>query len=258
MSILPNLEFHRAAIGLVPGAGSETRDSAIYIEVPGMLPLRSCTCSVSKRRTCEHLEQLSKSLTEYQKSFDRKPWTVWFTDSVWYRFAHLVFDGEPQSCSEVRVNQIGTGRDSVVRISSSSDEELARYLDPSSARIRFLERTGKVPTDDVFVDRAGLIERLTLFQMRPEERKLIDYGMHPPTIYFPLPNVAPETMLIEPTETESREQIEVFVEAMIQIAKEAGDDPDLLHNAPHHTPVRRLDEATAARKPVLRWRPDSE
>ncbi|MCZ6635664.1 MAG: aminomethyl-transferring glycine dehydrogenase subunit GcvPB [bacterium] len=89
-------------------------------------------------------------------------------------------------------------------------------------------------------------------------KRLIDYGMHPPTIYFPLPNVAPETMLIEPTETESREQIEVFVEAMIQIAREAGDDPDLLHNAPHNTPVRRLDEATAARKPVLRWRPDSE
>ena len=65
-------------------------------------------------------------------------------------------------------------------------------------------------------------------------------------------------MLIEPTETESREQIEVFVEAMIQIAKEAGEDPDLLHSAPHHTPVRRLDEAAAARKPVLRWRPDSE
>jgi len=85
-------------------------------------------------------------------------------------------------------------------------------------------------------------------------KRLIDYGHHPPTIYFPLPNVAPEAMLIEPTETESLAQLDVFVAAMVQIAKEAEENPDLLHEAPHHTPVRRLDEATAARKPVLRWK----
>ena len=87
-------------------------------------------------------------------------------------------------------------------------------------------------------------------------KRLIDYGFHPPTIYFPLPKVCPEALLIEPTETESLEQLDAFIEAMAQIAKEAGEDPDLLKSAPHDTPVRRLDEATAARKPVLRWRPD--
>ena len=87
-------------------------------------------------------------------------------------------------------------------------------------------------------------------------KRLIDYGHHPPTIYFPLPNVAPEAMLIEPTETESVEQVDDFVEAMIRIAAEAAEDADLLHEAPHDTPVRRLDEATAARKPVLRWKPE--
>ena len=86
-------------------------------------------------------------------------------------------------------------------------------------------------------------------------KRLIDYGHHPPTIYFPLPNVAPEAMLIEPTETESLEQLDEFVAAMIKISKEAEQDPDVLHDAPHDTPVRRLDEATAARKPVLRWKP---
>ena len=86
-------------------------------------------------------------------------------------------------------------------------------------------------------------------------KRLIDYGFHPPTIYFPLPKVCPEALLIEPTETESLEQLDAFIEAMAQIAKEAGEDPDLLKSAPHDTPVRRLDEATAARKPVLRWRP---
>jgi glycine dehydrogenase subunit 2 len=83
-------------------------------------------------------------------------------------------------------------------------------------------------------------------------KRLIDYGHHPPTIYFPLPRVAPEAMLIEPTETESLEQLDEFIDAMIRIAREAKEDADLLHNAPHHTTVRRLDEATAARKPVLR------
>ena len=85
-------------------------------------------------------------------------------------------------------------------------------------------------------------------------KRLIDYGHHPPTVYFPLPSVAPEAMLIEPTETESLEQLEAFVEAMIRISKEASEHPELLKEAPHKTPVRRLDEATAARKPVLRWR----
>ena len=83
-------------------------------------------------------------------------------------------------------------------------------------------------------------------------KRLIDYGHHPPTIYFPLPRVAPEAMLIEPTETESLEQLDEFIEAMIRIAREAKEDAGLLHNAPYHTHVRRLDEATAARKPVLR------
>lgn len=85
-------------------------------------------------------------------------------------------------------------------------------------------------------------------------KRLIDYGMHPPTIYFPLPNVAPETMLIEPTETESLEQVDEFIEIMITIAKEAAETPEILKEAPHDTQVRRLDEATAARKPILRWR----
>ena len=89
-------------------------------------------------------------------------------------------------------------------------------------------------------------------------KRLIDLGYHPPTIYFPLPNVAPETLLIEPTETEGVEMLDAFVEAMAQIAQEAQDTPEVLHEAPHETPVRRLDEATAARKPILRWRSDQE
>ncbi|WP_374019291.1 aminomethyl-transferring glycine dehydrogenase subunit GcvPB [Paenibacillus thiaminolyticus] len=80
-------------------------------------------------------------------------------------------------------------------------------------------------------------------------KRLLDFGFHPPTIYFPL-NVE-ECMMIEPTETESKETLDTFIDTMIQIAKEAEEQPDLLLNAPHQTDVRRLDETLAARKPVL-------
>jgi glycine dehydrogenase subunit 2 len=83
-------------------------------------------------------------------------------------------------------------------------------------------------------------------------KRLLDYGYHAPTIYFPL--IVPEAMMIEPTETEPRETLDAFCDDLIAIAKEAVDDSNLFHSAPHSTPVRRLDEAGAARKPVLRWR----
>ncbi len=84
-------------------------------------------------------------------------------------------------------------------------------------------------------------------------KRLIDYGYHPPTMYFPL--VVEEALMIEPTETESKETLDAFIDAMRRIAEEARSQPELLKAAPHNSPVRRLDEARAARKPDLRWRP---
>ena len=83
-------------------------------------------------------------------------------------------------------------------------------------------------------------------------KRLIDYGIHPPTMYFPL--IVEEALMIEPTETESKETLDGLIEVMQAIAQEAQDNPDLLHNAPHDTPNTRLDEARAARRPDLRWR----
>ena len=83
-------------------------------------------------------------------------------------------------------------------------------------------------------------------------KRLIDLGFHPPTVYFPL--IVEEALMIEPTETESLETLDAFVAAMRQIAKEAETEPDLVLGAPRTTPVGRLDEASAARKPDLRWR----
>jgi glycine dehydrogenase subunit 2 len=84
-------------------------------------------------------------------------------------------------------------------------------------------------------------------------KRLLDYGFHAPTVYFPL--VVKGAMLIEPTETESKETLDEFVKVMATISKEARETPELVKKAPHHTRLRRLDETRAARKPVLRWTP---
>jgi len=83
-------------------------------------------------------------------------------------------------------------------------------------------------------------------------KRLLDYGFHPPTIYFPL--IVSEALMIEPTETESKETLDAFCDAMIKIAKEAEENPDIVRSAPHVTPVSRLDETLAAREPDLRWK----
>jgi glycine dehydrogenase subunit 2 len=83
-------------------------------------------------------------------------------------------------------------------------------------------------------------------------KRLLDYGIHPPTIYFPL--IVSEAMMIEPTETESRQTLDYFIEVMNKIADEAEKTPEILKQAPLTTPVRRLDEVKAAREPNLRWK----
>ena len=84
-------------------------------------------------------------------------------------------------------------------------------------------------------------------------KRLLDYGYHPPTIYFPL--IVESAIMIEPTETESLETMNSFIDVMIKIAQEARENPETLKSAPHNTPVRRLDEVKAARTPVLKWQP---
>ena len=82
-------------------------------------------------------------------------------------------------------------------------------------------------------------------------KRLMDYGFHPPTIYFPL--VVPEALMIEPTETEPIENLDAFVDAMRSIAREAAEDPALVKGAPHNRPVRRLDEVKAAKLAIVRY-----
>ena len=87
-------------------------------------------------------------------------------------------------------------------------------------------------------------------------KRLLDYGYHPPTVYFPL--IIQEALMIEPTESESKEEMDGFIEAMRKIAQEADSNPEILKNAPYNTPVRRIDEVKAARELILKYRPEEE
>ncbi len=84
-------------------------------------------------------------------------------------------------------------------------------------------------------------------------KRMLDFGIHAPTVYFPL--IVDEALMIEPTETETLETLDAFVEVMTTIAREVEENPEVVKEAPHHTPVGRLDETRAARQPTLRWRP---
>jgi glycine dehydrogenase subunit 2 len=104
----------------------------------------------------------------------------------------------------------------------------------------------------VFTDRA--LEAETGIKTLDLAKRLIDYGFHPPTVYFPL--VVRGALMIEPTETETKQTLDAFVDGLVSILREARETPDLVKTAPHLTRLGRLDEARAARKPRLRWTPE--
>jgi glycine dehydrogenase subunit 2 len=130
----------------------------------------------------------------------------------------------------------------------------ANYL---AARLKSVFPLGyetKVLHEAVFTDKE--LEAATGVKTLDVAKRLIDYGFHPPTVYVPL--VVRGAMMIEPTETESRSTLDAFVDAMANIKREAEEDPELVKSAPHLTQLGRLDEARAARKPILRWARPSE
>ena len=142
----------------------------------------------------------------------------------------------------------GNGLEEVSRMALLNANYIRKKLD-KSYQIAFNE---PCMHECIFTDRLQQRSGVSTLDIA---KRLLDYGHHPPTIYFPL--VVSGALMIEPTETETRETLDEFIDAMLAIAQEARNDPELVKNAPYSTPVRRLDEARAARKPVLRWEPDS-
>jgi glycine dehydrogenase subunit 2 len=101
-----------------------------------------------------------------------------------------------------------------------------------------------------FVLSGGPMRRELQIRTLDLAKRLLDFGFHPPTVYFPL--LVEEALMVEPTETETRETLDAFAEALAEILREAAEDPEIARTAPHTTPVRRLDEVGAAKRPVIR------
>src|SRR5882724_7967388 len=126
----------------------------------------------------------------------------------------------------------------------------ANYIAAKLKHIYEIEYKGQALHEVVFSDR-----NQQKFGVKNSDigKRLIDYGFHPPTLSFPL--IVHGALMVEPTESESREELDFFIDAMKSIAKECEDDPEMVKKAPHNTRIGRLDETAAARKPVLRWQP---
>ncbi|MGI6787531.1 MAG: aminomethyl-transferring glycine dehydrogenase subunit GcvPB [Acholeplasmataceae bacterium] len=117
-----------------------------------------------------------------------------------------------------------------------------------------LEADYLVAIDDICMHEVvfdGLVDKSTSVKTLDVAKRLLDYGVHPPTIYFPL--IVSEAMMVEPTETESLDTLNHFIRVMKKISEEAKENPELLKEAPHHTLVRRLDEVSAARNPIVKF-----
>jgi len=125
----------------------------------------------------------------------------------------------------------------------------ANYIKESLKDLYLLPIEGICKHEFVF---DGLVDKSDHVTTLDIAKRLLDYDVHPPTVYFPL--VVKEALMIEPPETESKATIDNFIDIMRIVAKEAKDDPDLVKGAPYNTIVKRLDEATAARKPIVKYR----
>lgn len=173
-------------------------------------------------------------------------------------------DDRPQSIGKVRAfyGNFGVLVKAYAYIRSMGSQGLRRASEMAVLNANYLRSRLKgyyaLPHDRtcmhecVFTDRFQERHRVSTLDIA---KRLIDYGFHPPTIYFPL--VVRGALMVEPTETESKENLDRFIETMIEIAREAEKDPDLLRQAPRRVKVRRLDEVLAARKPRLKWTPPS-
>ena len=177
MKLFPDLEFHRTGIGLVADPHEPDRGSPVYLaNVAGsQRPLTFCSCAAGRRTTCDCLHALEAQIGEYQEVVKGRVFTDLFFPSRWHRLAQLLFEGHPAAFEAATVVQ--EGAEEPIRFLSEEGVEVVRYLELSPSTVRLLERTGKAPKAGGYVDRSGLIERLSTFLRTPEEQHLNKAGL---------------------------------------------------------------------------------
>ena len=179
MSRFSNLEFHRSGIALLQELRDPDPGSAMYLEnaVGSTRPLRFCGCSVGRRKTCRHLEELGLQIAEFRKRYHNRAWGELFAATRWHRLAQILHDGDPQPFSETRIAQLRRGGRLVVRLTSPDGRLLLELLEHTPSALRLLERIGKLPPANGFQDRCGLIEKLAMFLRTAEEQHLNRAGL---------------------------------------------------------------------------------
>jgi glycine dehydrogenase subunit 2 len=211
-----------------PGAGPVGASELLAEYLPGPIVVKdgSCDCHKEKEGPCYHLETPAASIGRVK--------------SFYGNFGVFVK-------AYTYIKMLGAAG---LRQASEDAVLAANYL------LAKLKKVYPLPYDRICMHEcvlSGPLPQAPDIHTLDIAKRLMDYGFHPPTIYFPL--IVPEALMIEPTETESKEALDAFAEAMLKIAREAEENPDLLHEAPHNAPVTRLDEVRAARQPRLRWKP---
>jgi glycine dehydrogenase subunit 2 len=193
---------------------------------------------------------------------DFMPGPVVTTDEEWSEenLPHFVLASPPKSIGRVKAfyGQFGVMVRAYVYIRMLGADGLRRVAEHAVLNANYLKSlvsdVYKVPHDRTCMHEfvcEGQLPDAPDVRALDISKRLMDYGFHPPTNYFPL--IVHEALMIEPTETESKETLDEFADALLRIAEEARENPDLLHSAPHATPVGRLDEVRAAKELVLRW-----
>ncbi|MGA2260764.1 MAG: DEAD/DEAH box helicase [Acidobacteriota bacterium] len=173
-----NIEFHRAGYGMLPDARDKDPGAPICFPrtMGGSIFTGHCDCRESRKtESCGHLSSLIKTASDIRKLNKARHWEELYVESLWYRLAQLLSEGDAVLCPDVRLGQMQ--KNSTCTFHSSRGTLLAKILDSSSAMLRFLERSGTLPQASRFQDRASLMQRLVSWLRSDEEKKMNEYGV---------------------------------------------------------------------------------
>ncbi len=179
MTQFSNLEFHRSGIGVLTALNDADPGAAIYLEnaAGSTRPLRFCSCTAGRRRTCKHLAELGRQIKLFRKKYRGRSFGEIFSASPWHELAHRLFEGDPQAFVTSTVTRIEREDGPRLRFYNTAGEALVDYHEISPGALRLLERLGKVSPEIGFQDRAELIDKLSIFLRSSEEQHLNRAGM---------------------------------------------------------------------------------
>ena len=174
---LERLEFHRHAMALMPELTDKAPGVVFFVDGDAYEPAqRFCTCSASKRKTCNHILTFSRLYKAFKKKIESKRRDEAFRSSIWHRLAVILSEGSTETPASVRMRFAGSDNRRIVKVFSSRHQEMLAYFSSGTDCFRFMERCGKTPDRDAVLSRGAVIERLALLTLTQNERFMLDRG----------------------------------------------------------------------------------